>query len=940
MDQKPSEYSMEVQDGSSADMLKNRHTKVWKIISIVVVLLLSGFYLLFAWNKYQHEAGVEAIMLVESLESIISSDDVAKLSGGTEDLTKTEYTKIRNGLTRLAAVKNPIKFAYLLSERDDKIIFLVDSESPESPDYSPPGQVYEEADDTTWEAFRSGKTVLSEPAEDRWGTWISTLTPIKDPSDGRIIAILGIDYSASEWYAELWKRMVTDVIIVICVLMLFFVLLYTWNQNSVLKILSRKLAYGEALYRSVFNQAPIGIAIVNDKKFVQQSELGQLNINPMFEQIIGRKSDELKSVTWTEITHPEDLAADLANFEQFQSSQIDGYSMEKRFLRPNGATVWTNMKISQLQGIPDEHSLHICLLEDISLRKLTEDSLKESERSKSVLLANLPGLAYRCNYDSDWTMQYVSAGCFALTGYQPESLLYNKDLSFNDLISSDYREKLWMEWERILAKRLPFKQEYEITTAAGEKKWVLEMGEGVFNEQGKVIALEGIVVDISEQKKYQQLLEYNSEHDRWTGLWNRYYLENMLNSDNLQASTNKRAIMSINMGATQELTKINGFHYTQELIKKIAEMLSKCCSEKHLLFHTFIDRFVFYLKDYQDTNELYEFCKTIESLLEPLLRTERVNGAIGVIEVEPGNKLEADLLLKKILIASEKALDMAEKHFGICFYDAAMEAQIMREEAIKCELARITDDENNQAMFLLFQPILDLQTDKICAFEALARVKSEKFGMISPLEFIPIAEKTKLIIPLGQRIIKESLQFLNTLKANGFESVDISINVSAIQLLQADFVDNLLTMINDMQVKPDKIALELTESVFSSNYEEINNILGKLREIGIHIAIDDFGTGYSSFARERELKVNCLKIDKHFIDRLMESNLEHALTSDIISMAHKMGHYVVAEGVEYEQQKQYLLANGCDKIQGYLISRPIEQQAAIELLRNLNSKCE
>ena len=207
------------------------------------------------------------------------------------------------------------------------------------------------------------------------------------------------------------------------------------------------------------------------------------------------------------------------------------------------------------------------------------------------------------------------------------------------------------------------------------------------------------------------------------------------------------------------------------------------------------------------------------------------------------------------------------------------------------------------------------------------------------MECIPIAEKTKLISPLGQRIIKESLQFLGNLKANGFGSVDISINVSAIQLLQSDFVDNLLKMINERQVSPDKICLELTESVFSSNYEEINNILGKLRETGIHIAIDDFGTGYSSFARERELKVNCLKIDKYFIDKLMGNDPEYALTSDIISMAHKMGHYVVAEGVEYEQQKQYLVANGCDKIQGYLISRPLEQKAAIELLRNSNSIC-
>ena len=174
------------------------------------------------------------------------------------------------------------------------------------------------------------------------------------------------------------------------------------------------------------------------------------------------------------------------------------------------------------------------------------------------------------------------------------------------------------------------------------------------------------------------------------------------------------------------------------------------------------------------------------------------------------------------------------------------------------------------------------------------------------------------------------------MEKNGFDAINISINVSAIQLLQDDFVDNLLKTINKIGVSPDRIGLELTESIFSSDYEEINSILSRLRETGLHIAIDDFGTGYSSFARERELNIDCLKIDKHFIDKLLEIQPEEAITSDIISMAHKMGHYVVAEGVEYETQKQYLIAKGCDKIQGYLIGKPLAEEEAIELLGKYN----
>ena len=145
-------------------------------------------------------------------------------------------------------------------------------------------------------------------------------------------------------------------------------------------------------------------------------------------------------------------------------------------------------------------------------------------------------------------------------------------------------------------------------------------------------------------------------------------------------------------------------------------------------------------------------------------------------------------------------------------------------------------------------------------------------------------------------------------------------SVSAIQIMRPDFTDNLFEKIGEMDVNPHNIGLEITESIFTSGYEEVNNIINNLKEIGIHVSIDDFGTGYSSLAREKELEVNCLKIDKYFIDKLLEVGPDKAITSDIISIAHKLGHCVIAEGVEYGNQMQYLIDSGCDKIQGYYIS--------------------
>jgi EAL domain-containing protein (putative c-di-GMP-specific phosphodiesterase class I) len=139
-------------------------------------------------------------------------------------------------------------------------------------------------------------------------------------------------------------------------------------------------------------------------------------------------------------------------------------------------------------------------------------------------------------------------------------------------------------------------------------------------------------------------------------------------------------------------------------------------------------------------------------------------------------------------------------------------------------------------------------------------------------------------------------------------------------------------MISEMQINPNNLSLEITESILAQDYAEINRILGEIKETGINIAIDDFGTGYSSLARERELNVNCLKIDKAFIDKLMYLSPEDAITGDIISMAHRLGHYVIAEGVEHEEQMLYLADHECDRIQGFLISKPQDGDRAIGLL--------
>ncbi len=484
-----------------------RNRKKAIIALSAVVLLLCGLFLHFTWIQFQKSASSEAINLAQSVEALVHPEHIALLSGNLEDMEKPEYYSAKYSLMRFVKTAADIRFAYIYREKNGDIVFLVDSEPEDSSYYSPPGQINDEATAEDMEPLLTGKTTLTEPSTDRWGTWISVLVPIQNPSNGKIIAVFGVDYSASLWHARLLEKMIPSMIIMVILIVLYIAVIYIWVQRQKYKSLSKKLEWDEALYHSIFEQAPVGIAIVSNKNFIQVSPLGNIAINPMFMEIFGRTSQELVNIPWPDITHPDDLQADLDQFDQFQKGAIKGYAMEKRFLRKDGSYIWTHMKISSLSGLPIDQPMHLCLLEDISARKAAEDSLKESERSKAVLVSNLPGLAYRCSYDREWTMQFVSDGCLKLTGYSKDQLLHNRAISYNDIIAPEYRERLWKQWGRVLQKKRSLKTEYEIITASGVHKWVMELGEGVFNEHGQVIALEGIVLDISDRKKAERQIK-------------------------------------------------------------------------------------------------------------------------------------------------------------------------------------------------------------------------------------------------------------------------------------------------------------------------------------------------------------------------------------------------------------------------------------------------
>jgi diguanylate cyclase (GGDEF)-like protein/PAS domain S-box-containing protein len=254
---------------------------------------------------------------------------------------------------------------------------------------------------------------------------------------------------------------------------------------------------------------------------------------------------------------------------------------------------------------------NIKLKEEKNKLSIVSEKLKESERSKSILLNNLPGMAYRCNYDRNWTMQFVSNGCFELTGYKAESLLQNKVLSYNEIIHPDYQDILWNMWGEVVASKAAFKYEAPIITASGEIKWVLEQGQAIYDENGEVVALEGLIIDISDRKKREEETRYVSEHDYLTGLYNRRYFE-----QELQRMDNKRYLpLSIIIGDINGLKLINdafGHAEGDKLIVETAKILKGCCRENDIIARMGGDEFCVLLPnaDSETTYDVLERIKT------------------------------------------------------------------------------------------------------------------------------------------------------------------------------------------------------------------------------------------------------------------------------------------------------------------------------------------
>lgn len=449
-----------------------------------------------------------------------------------------------------------------------------------------------------------------------------------------------------------------------------------------------------------------------------------------------------------------------------------------------------------------------------------------------------------------------------------------------------------------------------------------------------------IAIDKELQEKVKKLTESEERlkilayKDILTNLSNRISFFDAVTDHILKFPDKKKALIFFDIDNFKYINDTLGHLVGDQLIIAIGERLTNLVDNNKSAYRISGDEFVIFIHEYEEQKEVENYTEQLmKSIREPYTFPNiSLNISISAgITLYPLHGVDIDTLFKCADIAMSDA--KSKDRGGYSFYHECMEANLEERMMLGNELRRALDKNEFQ---LYYQPQIDTDTGKICKFEALLRWHNQKLGNVPPIKFIEIAEETHLINPIGDWVLNEACRFLKELHSLGQSDIRISINVSAIQLMQVDFVDKVIDTLKHYDVDPKYLEIEVTESVLIEFYENIREKLVLLKSKGISIALDDFGSGYSSLKYLTQMPINTLKIDKSFIHSISQNIQGEILTSMIITLGKKLGLSVVAEGVETKEQVKYLEKIKCHMIQGYYYSKPVPREEVFNLLNKKN----
>ena len=572
-----------------------------------------------------------------------------------------------------------------------------------------------------------------------------------------------------------------------------------------------------------------------------------------------------------------------------------------------------------------------------------QSQLRESEKLHRYIVNKSPDIVYIL--DSQGRFTFINKRVETLLGYKMKEIIGRH---YTDLVHDDDLDKAQFKFnERRTGKRASINIELKLKCKNNDQArnfdnrlLPIEINSvGVYrsqdkNEDRKFIGTYGIARDITDRIEAEEIIRFQAYHDMLTRLPNRTLLKDRLHQAIAHAKRNKNklSVMFLDLDRFKVINDTLGHLVGDKLLQAVAMRLRHCLREGDTLARIGGDEFTLLLPEVSSHHDAETIAsKIIKSLKMPFKIDNHelfVSTSIGISQYpQDGQTMES--LIKHADIAMYSVKGKGKN--GYEFYHENMLDVYSKHLSLENDLRRAMDD--NQFK-IYYQPQINIETNEVFAMEALIRWQHPERGLISPSEFIELAEETHLIKQIGNWMLENACAELKHWRDLGLENVRIAINVSSIQLEQDDFVDRVLSILNKYKIPGDHLEIEITENTLMHDTDDGIHKLAELSSHDIKIAIDDFGTGYSSLNYLKRLPIDTLKIDQSFVRDMSKSDEDSSIIKAIIAMAKGLNLNIISEGVETEAQLKQLKEWRCKNMQGFLFGRPMPHAEAVDMLKN------
>ena len=566
-------------------------------------------------------------------------------------------------------------------------------------------------------------------------------------------------------------------------------------------------------------------------------------------------------------------------------------------------------------------------LMDVILRE--NGALKESEQRLTEFLDSANDLIF--SFSPEGKLLYANRTWKQTLGYDPAT---DGDFDIRKIIEGEHRARCLGEIGKVLCGLKADTFEGLLIGRDGRKIAVEGNLTGA-GETGNAV-IWGICRDISERKQAQEQLHHLAHHDLLTGLPNRLlFLDRLQQAKALGKRLKQQvAVLFLDLDRFKIVNDSLGHSVGDKLLQEVAGRLSGCVREIDTVARMGGDEFTVLLGSLHAQEEVEKIAgKILKELAKPMLIESKelfITTSIG-IAVYPRDDSATVGLVKKADVAMYGAKSLGRNNYQ--FYSPAMDRHADQRLVLESSMRRALERDE---FTLYYQPKVDIHSSRVIALEALVRWQHPELGLLPPNDFIPLAEETGLILPIGEWVLRRACEQNRLWQQQGLPKIPVAVNLSGHQLQQKDLVASVRNILQSTGLEPCYLELEVTETVIMQNPDFAAAVLNELRVIGIRLAIDDFGTGYSSLAHLKRFCVDSLKIDKSFVRDVDSNSTDAAIATAIIAMGASLKMEVIAEGVETEGQLAFLRKHMCHTIQGYLFSRPVPPEEIQFLLRQIN----